>query len=392
MAFLFTDDQTLFADNVRRFLSDKSNTAAVRAQMATEQGFDPAVWAQITDQLALTGMHLPEEAGGAGFGGVELGIACEEFGRALYCGPFVSSAVLTAYALLMAADPEQKELWLTGIAAGTLRGALAVTEHDTLWQARDINTTATSDDNGHYRLNGSKQMVIDGHTADLLIVVAKHHEQIGFFAVEPKTPGMNISLLPSMDPTRKLTRIDFADVPAQRLNHGQPEHLQRLLDVACIALANEMLGGTQQLFESAVNYTKMRYQFGRSIASFQAIKHRLADLLLELELARSAAYQAAQTLGQCGMLTNLSADLALQLSEHASLAKALLSETYIATAKECIQLHGGIGFTWENDTHLWFKRAKSSEMLFGSPSQHRERMLSALQQRNAAAATSGATN
>jgi alkylation response protein AidB-like acyl-CoA dehydrogenase len=164
-----------------------------------------------------------------------------------------------------------------------------------------------------------------------------------------------------MDATRKLNTINLVDTPAERL--GQVD-LQQLMDYALIALSNEMIGGAQALLESALNYTQLRFQFGRSIASFQAIKHRLADLLLEVELAKSAAYQAAYCLA-----------VDKDAREHASLAKAAVSEAYIHVASECIQLHGGIGFTWENDTHLWFKRAKSSEVLLGTPALHRERML-----------------
>jgi alkylation response protein AidB-like acyl-CoA dehydrogenase len=181
-----------------------------------------------------------------------------------------------------------------------------------------------------------------------------------------------------MDPTRKMASLTMADVPAIELSRSPESLLSTLLSAACILLANEMVGGAQQLLQSSVEYTQLRYQFGRSIASFQAIKHRLADLLLDVELARSAAYQAAQTLADCGDLAQLSQDQQRQLTEHASLAKAAVGETYLKVALETIQLHGGIGFTWENDTHLWFKRAKASEVLFGTPAEHRERMLSAM--------------
>jgi alkylation response protein AidB-like acyl-CoA dehydrogenase len=172
--------------------------------------------------------------------------------------------------------------------------------------------------------------------------------------------------------------MTMVEVPATELSRRTENLLPTLLNAACILLANEMVGGAQQLLQSSVEYTQLRYQFGRSIASFQAIKHRLADLLLDVELARSAAYQAAQTLADCGDLGQLSHAQQRQLTEHASLAKAAASETYLQVALETIQLHGGIGFTWENDTHLWFKRAKASEVLFGTPAEHRERMLSAI--------------
>jgi alkylation response protein AidB-like acyl-CoA dehydrogenase len=247
-----------------------------------------------------------------------------------------------------------------------------------MWSAADIQTTANTSGDGQIRLTGSKHFVIDGQTADLLIVAAQAPSGVGLYLIESDAPGLSISPLNTMDPTRKMASLTMADVPAIELSRGPESLLSTLLSAACILLANEMVGGAQQLLQSSVEYTQLRYQFGRSIASFQAIKHRLADLLLDVELARSAAYQAAQTLADCGDLAQLSQAQQRQLTEHASLAKAAVSETYLKVALETIQLHGGIGFTWENDTHLWFKRAKASEVLFGTPAEHRERMLSAM--------------
>ena len=196
----------------------------------------------------------------------------------------------------------------------------------------------------------------------MILVAARNGEnQIGLYAVEANARGLTRNAMPSMDPTRKLNQLILADTPAEHLG---PVDLQDLMDYTLVALANEMIGGAQTLLQSALDYTQLRVQFGRSIASFQAIKHRLAELLLEVELAKSAAYQAAYSMS-----------VGDDAREHASLAKAAAAEAYLHTATECIQLHGGIGFTWENDTHLWFKRAKSSEVLLGSPAAHRERML-----------------
>lgn len=378
MALAFTQDQDQFRDSIQRFLKDKMPTTEVRRLMATDQGFDPGLWLQVSQQLALTGIHLPEELGGAGFGAVELAIACEEMGRALFCGPYFSSAVLAAHAMVLAADQDQQEQWLPGIASGDIRASLAITENATLWDDADIQTAATTAADGSTQLSGQKHFVLDGQTADLLIVAAQSTAGIALYLVDTQTQGLSIRPLNTMDPTRKMASITLESVTATKLARQPDTLLQTLLDVACIHLANEMVGGAQQLLDSAVQYTQLRYQFGRSIASFQAIKHRLADLLLEVELARSAAYQAAQTLAECGDLGRLSEAQQHRLSEHASLAKAAVSETYLQVALETIQLHGGIGFTWENDTHLWFKRAKSSEVLFGTPAEHRERMLSAM--------------
>ena len=384
MAFIFTEDQAQFRDSVSRFLKDKSSTSEVRSLMATDSGFDPKVWQQLSQQLGMTGVHMPEELGGAGFGPVEMAIVCEEMGKNLYCGPYFASAVCAANALRIAGDELQQETLLPEIISGEKLACLAVSEGRGVWTDEVFSTTATfsstakKTDDGHL-LNGRKRFVVDACIADTLIVVANDDHGIGFFVVDATAQGVSITALDSMDPTRKLADVQFTDSPAQRLNNSKPEQLRLLVDIASTALANEMVGGAQTLLDSALSYTQLRFQFGRSIASFQAIKHRLADLLLELELAKSAAYQAAQTLaGSALWAANGQIAHMDKVTEHASLAKAAASEVYLHTALECIQMHGGIGFTWENDTHLWFKRAKSSEVFLGTPAEHRERMLTAL--------------
>jgi alkylation response protein AidB-like acyl-CoA dehydrogenase len=379
MPLVFTNDQEQFRESIQRFLADQMPTTKVRQLMATEHGIDPAVWQQASAQLALTGIHIPEAFGGAGFGAVELGIALEEMGESLFCGPYFSSAVLSAYALMLCGDEDEQEQWLGRIASGEQRACLAITERTGLWQQGDIATTAVIQSSGEALLNGKKSFVIDGQSADLFVVAAQSGRGIGLFVVNGRHNGMTVEALDTMDPTRKMAHINFVNVPATALAQLPDHWLDTLLNIACITLSAEMIGGTQRLLGSAVEYTQLRYQFGRSVASFQAIKHRLADLLLEVELARSAAYQAIETLADCADLQKLTAAQHRQLTEHASLAKAAVSETYLQAALETIQLHGGIGFTWENDTHLWFKRAKSSEVLFGTPAEHRERMLSAVE-------------
>ena len=362
MEFMFNEDQEQFRDNVARFLTERSPTTAVRAQMADQRGYDPEVWSQLCKQLGLSGIAIPEEYGGAGFSAQELAIACEEMGRALYCSPFLASAVCAAYAISSSTNEQAKLRWLPDIASGDLIACLAITEHAPMWSDSDIRTTASMTTDGRACLNGEKRFVIDAQVAGLLLIAAREaDEQIALYAVDADASGLVCEPMPSMDPTRKLNRLALTDTPAERVGSAD---LQDLMDYALVALANEMMGGAQTLLQSALNYTQLRVQFGRSIASFQAIKHRLADLLLELELAKSAAYQAAYSMA-----------VGENTREHASLAKAAASEAYLHVATECIQLHGGIGFTWENDTHLWFKRAKSSEVLLGTPAVHRERML-----------------
>jgi alkylation response protein AidB-like acyl-CoA dehydrogenase len=302
---------------------------------------------------------------------VELCIVTEEFGRALLCAPYFSTAVLAANAIMNAGSEAQKSSLLPGIARGARLAALAVTELNGKWDPRAIELVATpaADD---YVLEGTKSYVVDGHVADLLIVAGRipntaGRQGLALFTLDANGGGVQRRLLESMDPTRKIARIDFRGAHANLLGSldDGAEPIFRTLDQAPIALANEMVGGAQTMLDSAVDYSKLRVQFGRSIGSFQAIKHKLADVLLEVELAKSAAYYAAQA---------AAADDP-EWPALASLAKAAASETYLHTAAECIQIHGGIGFTWDNDTHLWFKRAKSSEVFLGQPSYHRELLM-----------------
>ncbi len=369
--FALTDEQEQFRSAIRRFLNDKSPTTEVRRLMATAEGYDPAVWHQMSEELAVPGIHVPEQYGGAGFGMVELCIVTEELGRALLCAPYFSTAVLAANAILNAGTEAQKSSLLPDLASGARLATLAITELNGSWDPHEIELVATPDGDG-YLLSGTKSYVVDGHIADLLVVAARlpktaGGEGLALFTLRADADGIKRRLLESMDPTRKIARIDFNRAHAHllgKLDDGAKQ-IARTLDQAAIALANEMVGGAQALLDSAVSYAKLRVQFGREIGSFQAIKHKLADMLLDVELAKSAAYCAAQA---------AAADDP-EWPALACLAKAAASETYLHTAAECIQIHGGIGFTWDNDTHLWFKRAKSSEVFLGQPSYHRELLM-----------------
>ena len=368
--FAFTDEQEQFRVTIRRFLAERAPASEVRRLMATADGYDPLVWRQLSEELALPGIHIPEQYGGGGFGIIELCIATEEQGRALLCAPYFSTAVLAANAILNAGTEGQQSTLLPEIANGSRLATLAIAEPDGNWDPAGIATVASPDGDG-YRLDGTKSYVVDGHLADLLIVAARAPKTAGpqglaLFTLVADASGVERRLLESMDPTRKIAHIDFRGAHANLLGQlDGAKSITQTLDQAAIALANEMVGGAQSLLDSAVNYAKLRVQFGRTIGSFQAIKHKLADMLLEVELAKSAAYCAAQAAAVDDP----------DWAALASLARAAASETYLHTAIECIQIHGGIGFTWDNDTHLWFKRAKSSEVFLGQPSYHRELLM-----------------
>ncbi len=365
MEFAFTEEQEAFRDSVKRFAEEKSTSEDVRRLMETEEGYDESTWDILSTELAVTGLIIPEEFGGSGFGATELGIVMEQFGRSLICVPFFSSSVMAASALILNGSENDKNKWLPAIAAGGAKGTLCVSERSGSWDESAIQTTA-SKNGDQYLLNGEKHFVLDAHVSDFLIVASRLDNRTALFTLDPKDDRVQIKLEQGMDQTRKICTVTMKGAPAQILGPDKPAALEEIFDRSIVALSHEMIGGAQKLLDSAIEYTKLRVQFGRSISSFQAIKHRLADLLLEVELAKSACYHAAYEI-----------DKQQNSSEAASHAKAQASEAYLNSAIQCIQLHGGVGFTWENDTHLWFKRAKSSEVFLGSPHEHRERMLRA---------------
>jgi alkylation response protein AidB-like acyl-CoA dehydrogenase len=367
--FAFSEEQEELRRSVRRFLEDKSPSAEVRRLMETTEGYDPKVWAQMANELGLQSLHIPEAYGGQGFSFVELVVVLEEMGRALLCAPYFSSVCLAANAIMNAGTEEQKQALLPGIAAGETIATLAFTEPSGKWDANGITMEAASDGSGGYTLSGTKMFVLDGHTANLLVVAARSAgsggtEGISFFTVEGDAPGLTRTALPTMDQTRKQAKLEFSNVPAQLLGEEGAgwAALSKTLDQAAVCLAAEQVGGAQKCLDMSVEYAKVRIQFGRPIGSFQAIKHKCADMLLEVESSKSAAYYAGWAAAEDND----------ELPVVASLAKSYCSEAYFHAAAENIQIHGGIGFTWEHDAHLYFKRAKSSEILFGDPTYHRE--------------------
>jgi alkylation response protein AidB-like acyl-CoA dehydrogenase len=363
MNFAFSDEQEELRTSVRRFLSEKSPETEVRRLMETTEGYDPAVWSQMADQLGLQSLTIPEEFGGSGFSYVELIVVLEEMGAALLCAPFFSTVALGANALLTSGDDEAKKNYLPGIASGETIATLAITEDNGKWDFSGIECAAEKKGDG-WVLNGHKMFVIDGHVADLIVVAARSAAGVSLFAVAGDAAGLTRTSLPTMDQTRKQARLEFSSTPATLIgvDGGAEAGLSKTLDLAAVALAAEQVGGAQHVLDASVEYAKTRIQFGRPIGSFQAIKHKCADMLLEVESAKSAAYYAAWA----------AAEDSEELPTVASLCKSYCSEAYFHSAAENIQIHGGIGFTWEHPAHLYFKRAKSSELLLGDPSYHRE--------------------
>ena len=359
----FSKEQNLLRDVVSRALRDKSPATAVREQMASDRGYDEAVWQELCGDAGLAGVHVPEAYDGAGGGAVELGIVAEEMGRTLFCGPWFASAVMAGTALLEAANESDRQPLLPGVADGSTIATLVL---DDLNGPAGVGSSIRVVEDG--KLSGTAAMAVDAHVADLLLVVARGVGGLGLHAGQGGASGLMVEPLQVVDPTRKLSRVAFTDVPARRVGDVTREALSRIWDRICSALAHEMIGGAQHLFETTVNYTKERYQFGRPIGSFQALKHRCADLLLEIEIARALTHHSARCL-----------DAGEGEPYVASMAKAAAADAYMSAARAGIQLRGGIGFTWENDTHLWFKRAKASEVLFGTPAIHRERMMTMLE-------------
>ncbi len=362
MNFAFTEEQEQLRQFVRSFLEDKSSEAAVREQMDTEAGYDGAVWSQMAEQLGLQSLIIPEAHGGQGFSFVELGVVLEEMGRALLCAPFFSG-VLATTAIMNSGDDAAQAAHLPGIASGETIATLAFTEESGRWDEAGITMEASASGDGH-TLSGVKSFVIDGHTANLIIVAARTGAGVSLFAVDGDASGLSREALSTMDQTRKQAKLTFDNTPATLIgtDGGGWDVMSTVLDLGAVALAAEQVGGAQFVLEMAVQYAKDRVQFGRPIGSFQAIKHKCADMLLEVESAKSAAYYGLWC----------AAEMNDELPSVASLAKSYCSEAYFHAAAENIQIHGGIGFTWEHPAHLYFKRAKSSELMFGDPSYHRE--------------------
>lgn len=370
MDFGFSEEQDLLRQSARDFLAKECPMTVVRRLMEDETGHSPELWDQMA-QLGWQGLILPEEYGGAGMDFVDLIVVLEEMGRVVLPGPFLATAVYASVALLESGTEEQKRRYLPEIAQGKLLATVASMEPNGRFDGDGIEATATAEGQG-YRLDGTKLFVPEGHIADLVIVAARtpgsvREDGISLFCVERGADGLTSAPLKSMDQTRRLAEVslDGVVVPGDALLGelgGGWRTLERLGDRAKVALCAEMCGGAQQVLDMSVEYAKVREQFGKPIGSFQAIQHKCADMMVQVESGKSATYYAAWA------VANDAEDASLA----AAMAKAYCSDAYRVVAGEGIQIHGGIGFTWEHDMHIYFKRAKSSEVSFGDAHWNRE--------------------
>ncbi len=364
-SFAVSDEQRALRGAVADLMTRHSSEAQVRAQMATETGLDPAVWRELA-AMGLTGLLIDEKHGGAGAGPADMGIVMEEMGRALLVSPFLSTAVLVPGLLAETRDAAECDAVLPRIAAGDLIATAAFAE-DGSARLPDPIATSAGLIGGAWHLTGYKHFVLDGLSAQLVYVLAATDAGPSVFAVDAGAPGLTVTPLTTVDPTRKQCRLQFVDTPARLV--GRPgtgvEVFDAALDRAALALISEQAGGARRVVEMATEYAKTRYQFGRAIGSFQAVKHMCADMLLEAESTVSAARFAVAAFAS--QAPSRLADLAL--------AQAYCSDAFVFVAATSIQVHGGIGFTWEHPAHLYLRRARSDAQLLGGASWHRERYL-----------------
>ncbi|MGH7383587.1 MAG: acyl-CoA dehydrogenase family protein [Candidatus Rokuibacteriota bacterium] len=372
MNFGFNEEQELLRNTARKFLENECGSDTVRRLMETAEGMSPELWRKLAEQGWL-GLIYPDQYDGMGLGLVDLVVLMEEMGRAVVPGPYFSTVLLGGLVILEAGGDAQKKEWLPRIAAGDRRVALAWMEPSA--QLGPAGVTLTAVKRGEqFTLSGTKLFVHDAHTADALVVAARTQpgagaDGVSLFLLPKGTKGLEVTLLPTMDQTRKLCEVACSEVtvgPDALLGEAGSgwAPLARVLDRATVALCAEMCGGAQKVLDMTVEYAKIRQAFGRPIGSYQGVKHRAADMLVDVENSKSITYYAAWALDE----GSPEAPLAV------SMAKAYVSDAYRRVSAAGIQLHGGIGFTWEHDLHLYFKRAKGSEFTFGDATHHRERV------------------
>jgi 3-oxochol-4-en-24-oyl-CoA dehydrogenase len=368
MSLALTDDAMEIAAVVAAFLEQHAPEAAVRRTIATGPGHDVHLWRRMADELQLQALIVPERHGGAGLGWIELGAVLEQLGAALACVPYLSG-IMVAVAMLAGGDDAACEDVLPGIADGATIATIAFGDEPGGAAARQDRTA--------WRLTGVVGPVADGLQADVLLVSAAGPDDSALFLVDGRDPQVRRTALAGLDLTRPLARIAFDDVAARRLvtSGDGATAVRRARDLAGIALACEQVGGAQRALDLAVAHAKTRVQFGRPIGAFQAVKHKLADLLVDTETARAAAYHALGAAGAEGD----------DLSLAAAVAQAWCSDAFLHVAEEALQIHGGIGMSWEHPAHLYLRRAKSDQLLLGAPVEHRRRVAAILDRRAGAA-------
>lgn len=371
MNFDFSDDQKMLRDQANRFLRDHSSLKQVRAVLENDAvPYDEALWKGIVE-LGWTGTAIPEEYGGAGLSHEDLCVIAEELGRALAPTPFSSTVYLASEAILLAGSDAQKQSYLPRLALGEAIGCVAMAEGAGVPTPAAVKATVTDG-----KLSGSKLPVADGDVADFAVVLARSGGGLSLFVVDLKGDGVSRQPVETVDPTRSHAKIDFSKAPAEPLGAaGEGWRLmETLLDRAAVLLAFEQVGGAQACLDMATDFAKNRYAFGRAIGSYQAIKHKLVDIYVDLELARANAYYGAWALG-----TNAS-----ELPIAAAAARVAASEAFNHAARETIQTHGGMGFTWEHDCHLFYRRAKLLSLALGGERRWKERLIGQLEMRNVA--------
>lgn len=363
--FTFTTEQQELRNAVRKFAADNFDEATVRRLMESDPTFDPKVWARLGAELGVLGLAVPESAGGVGGTLVDQAVAVEELGAALACGPLFGTVYLAIPALVAASAGAARDELLPELIEGRKTAAFAVGDHGGAFAAAQVPLTAVATGDG-VAITGTADRVVDAGAADVLLVAATGPDGVGLYAVEAAGPGVQRTNLVTLDLTRPQATVEFHEAPAQLVSAADEAErvINHALQVGSVLLAVEQVGASQHLLDIAVDYAKTRLQFGRPIGSFQAVKHRLADLLVDVEHARSTAYHAVWA------LTDGSDDPALA----ASIAQAVGSEAFSRVARDTIQTLGGIGFTWEHQTHLYFKRATTDAALLGSAEQHRSRV------------------
>ncbi|MBB3748978.1 alkylation response protein AidB-like acyl-CoA dehydrogenase [Mycolicibacterium sp. BK634] len=357
--FSFSEEQQDLRAAVRKFCADNFDEATVRRLMEADVPFDAKVWNRLGAELGVLGLSVPEADGGVGGSLVDQAVAVEQFGATLACGPLFGTVYLAVPALVASPAGAARDELLAQLVEGTRTAAFAVSDSAGALDPAAVTVTASGD-----TVTGTVQRVVDGAAADEILVAARSSDGIGLYAVDAKNTDR--TSLMTLDLTRPQATITFSDSPARLL--AGPEEAERVithaLQVGSALLAVEQVGAAQHLLDLAVEYAKSRLQFGRQIGSFQAIKHKLADMLVDLEHARSTAYHAVWA------LSDGSDDPALAVSIAQATASAALSHI----AADTIQVHGGIGFTWEHQAHLYFKRAATDAALLGSAEQHRSRV------------------